>query len=122
MAVEALANLNGKQMPLSEVMVPALDRGFLFGDAVYEVLRIYGGRPWLLDDHMKRLARSLDAIRIGGVDLKRLQARMLATIAAGPFSEAMAYIQITRGAGTGRSHVFPANATPLELLWVEAFG
>ena len=47
-------------MPLSEAKVPALDRGFLFGDAIYEVLRVYGGRPWLEDEHFARLARSLE--------------------------------------------------------------
>ena len=62
--MESIANLNGKQMPLAEVMIPALDRGFLFGDAVYEVLRVYRGRPWLVEEHFERLARSLGAIRI----------------------------------------------------------
>src|SRR5262245_26356760 len=104
--MQPLANLNGKQMPLSEVMIPVMDRGFLFGDAVYEVLRIYQGKPWLLREHMERLAHSLDAIRIRSVDLKRLEARMLQTIAAGPFREAIAYIQITRGSGPYRTHAF----------------
>jgi D-alanine transaminase len=119
--VEAIANLNGKQMPLSAVMIPAMDRGFLFGDAVYEVLRVYGGRPFLLAEHMQRLARSLDAIRIGGVDLDRLRRRVLETIAAGPFREAIVYIQVTRGSGTGRSHAFPPQAAPLEFLYVQEF-
>ncbi len=119
--MEALANLNGKQMPLSEVMIPALDRGFLFGDAVYEVLRVYGGRPFLMAEHMQRLARSLDSIRITGVDLDRLRQRVMQTIAAGPFREAIVYIQITRGCGSGRSHTFPAQTTPLELLYVQEF-
>jgi D-alanine transaminase len=118
--LEPLANLNGRQIPLAEVMVPALDRGFLFGDAVYEVLRVYHGKPWLLEDHLQRLARSLEAIRIQGVDIARLRRRMLDTIAAGPFGEAIVYIQITRGVGP-RSHPFPAKATPLELLWVQEF-
>ena len=52
--MEAIANLNGKQMPLAEVTIPALDRGFLFGDAVYEVLRVYRGRPWLLEERKAR--------------------------------------------------------------------
>src|SRR5437870_5404528 len=124
--MQALANLNGQQMPLAEVMIPALDRGFLFGDAVYEVLRVYRGRPWLLEKHFQRLARSLDAIRIvvaspsssaggdaEGVDLNRLRQRMLDTIAAGPFLEAIVYIQITRGVAP-RTHVFPADIPPLE--------
>ena len=55
---------------------------------VYEVLRVYRGKPWLEDEHFDRLARSLAAIRIGGVDLDRLRRRMHETIAAGGFREA----------------------------------
>jgi D-alanine transaminase len=116
----ALANLNGQLMPLEEARVPALDRGFLFGDAVYEVLRVYGGRPWLADEHFARLGRSLDAVRIRGVDLERLRRRMLETIAAGSFREATAYLQVTRGAAP-RKHPFPANVMPLEFLYVQEF-
>jgi D-alanine transaminase len=118
--LETLANLNGQPMPLSEVMIPALDRGFLLGDAIYEVLRIYQGQPWLLEEHWQRLARSLEAIRIHGVDLDRLRRRMLETIAAGPFKEATAYIQVTRGVAP-RAHAFPARSTPLEFLYVKEF-
>ena len=118
--MEPLANLNGDIMPLAEVKIPALDRGFLFGDAVYEVLRVYQGRPWLADEHFERLARSLQAIRIQGVDVARLRRRMQETITAGRFQEAIVYIQITRGAAP-RSHPFPAQATPLELLYVQEF-
>jgi D-alanine transaminase len=118
---EALANLNGETLPLAEVKIPALDRGFLFGDAVYEVLRVYQGRPWLCDEHFRRLARSLEAIRIPGVDCERLRRRMVETIAAGPFLEATAYIQVTRGAAPRRAHPFPAAAMPLEFLYVDEF-
>src|SRR5437868_12383555 len=93
----SLANVNGEMMPLADVKVSAMDRGFLFGDAVYEVLRVYEGKPWLMDEHVRRLARSLDAIRIRGVDLAQLGRRVHETIAAGPFREAIVYIQITRG-------------------------
>ncbi len=119
--MQVLANLNGRQMPLSEVMIPALDRGFLFGDAVYEVVRLYRGRAYLLDEHWRRLAHSLEAIRIAGVDLDRLRARLRETIAASGVQEGTAYIQITRGAGANRRHPFPAGATPLEFLFVEEF-
>src|SRR5204863_4010027 len=93
-----LANLNGEMMPLEDVKISALDRGFLFGDAVYEVLRVYQGQPWLADEHFQRLARSLEAVRIRGVDVERLRRRASETIAAGSFGEATIYIQITRGA------------------------
>src|SRR5438874_8664672 len=116
--MEALANLNGEMMPLAEAKVPALDRGFLFGDAVYEVLRIYAGRPWLEEEHFRRLAHSLEAIRIAGIDVERLRLRMRETIAAGPFREAIAYLQVTRGAAP-RAHPFPAGAAPLEFLYVQ---
>jgi D-alanine transaminase len=119
--MDPIANLNGEQMPLSEVRVSALDRGFLFGDAIYEVLRVYNGKPWLADEHFARLTRSLNAIRIHGIDVARLRKRMQETIAAGPFKEATVYIQITRGAAP-RSHGFPANAVPLEFLFVQEFG
>jgi D-alanine transaminase len=118
--MDALANVNGQTMPLTEVKISAMDRGFLFGDAVYEVLRVYQGMPWLMDEHMQRLARSLDAIRIKGVDLVRLGRRVSETIAAGPFTEAIVYMQITRGAAP-RAHKFPTGITPLEVLYVQEF-
>jgi D-alanine transaminase len=118
--MEALANLNGEIIPLAEAKVSALDRGFLFGDAVYEVLRVYQGRPWLEEEHFRRLERSLTAIRISGVDLGRLRRRMRETIAAGKFNEAAVYIQITRGAAP-RAHPFPVGTIPLEFLFVQEF-
>src|SRR5262245_66078883 len=93
----ALANLNGEWMPLAEARIPALDRGFLFGDAVYEVLRVYRGQPWLADEHFRRLRHSLEAVRIEGVDVGRLRRRAEETIASGAFQEATVYIQVTRG-------------------------
>lgn len=118
--MRALANVNGETMPLEEARVPVLDRGFMFGDAVYEVLRIYRGRPWLQEAHFTRLAHGLDALGIRGVKLDRLKERLHATIAAGKFQEAVAYIHVTRGAAP-RRHAFPANAVPFELLYVQEF-
>jgi D-alanine transaminase len=118
---QPLAYYQGRIQPLGEVMIPALDRGFLFGDAVYEVLRVYQGKPWLEEEHWQRLERSLAEIRIAGVDLQRLRKRMHETIAAGPFGEAMVYLQITRGAAARRRHAFNAPLTPTELLWVEDY-
>jgi D-alanine transaminase len=115
-----LANLDGQTLPLAEVKVSALDRGFLFGDAVYEVLRVYQGRMWLEDEHFARLARSLEAIRIRGVDVERLRRRVRETIAAGQFLEATAYLQVTRGVAP-RAHAFPAGTKPTEFLYVQEF-
>jgi D-alanine transaminase len=118
--MEPLANINGEQVPLAEAKVPALDRGFLFGDAVYEVLRVYGGKPWLEDDHFRRFERSLTSVRINGVDVPRLRRRMYETIRAGGFREAIVYLQVTRGVAP-RAHPFPAGAAPLEFLFVQEF-
>jgi D-alanine transaminase len=115
-----LANLHGKIMPLEEVTISPLDRGFLFGDAVYEVLRVYRGKPWLEDEHFGRFARSLEEIRISGVDMARMRRRMHETIKAGGFGEAVVYLQVTRGAAP-RKHSFPKDVVPLELLWVQEY-
>src|SRR5262245_29369514 len=110
-----LANLNGDLLSLEDVRISAQDRGFLFGDAVYEVLRVCAGRPWLEAEHWNRLRHSLAAIRIEGVDLERLRRRLHETIAAGPFSEATVYVRVTRGAAP-RRHAFPKGIKPLEFL------
>ena len=115
-----LANLHGKIMPLDDVAISPLDRGFLFGDAVYEVLRIYQGKPWLEQEHFDRFERSLKEIRILGVDMSRMRRRMHETIQAGGFGESMVYLQVTRGAAP-RKHAFPKDIVPLELLWVQEY-
>ena len=60
-----------------------VDRGFLYGDSVYEVLRIYSGKPWLEEGHFRRFEESLRAIRITGIDVSRMRQRMHETIRAG---------------------------------------
>jgi D-alanine transaminase len=118
--METLAHVGGRIVPLKDVTVSAMDRGFLFGDAVYEVMRVYKGRAFLADEHFARLARSLDAIRISGVDIAGLRKRMVETIAAGPFKEAIVYIQVTRGVAP-RAHAFPKDTKPFELLYVQEY-
>ncbi|MER3416971.1 MAG: aminotransferase IV [Gemmataceae bacterium] len=118
--MHGLANINGEIMPLAEARISALDRGFLFGDAVYEVVRVYHGRPWLLDEHLERLRQSLASIRIAGVDLAVLKERALATVRHAGFQEALLYIHITRGAAP-RQHEFPGDVQPLEFLYVQPF-
>lgn len=113
--------LNGVRMPLGEAKVPVLDRGFVFGDGIYEVLRFYRGKPWLEDDHLGRLARSLEEVRITGVDVERFRKQMKELIASGPYSEGIVYIQVTRGVAP-RTHAFPVGVKPTELMWVQETG
>ena len=104
--------LDGEFVPEGEARVSVNDRGFLFGDGVYEVIRVYGGRPYLLDPHMDRLRRGLRALRIDFDDLDAVEK------AAGRLLEANAvdghgtiYIQVTRGTAP-RRHAFPDPGTP----------
>lgn len=119
--MRAMASINGQCVPLAEARVPALDRGFLFGDAVYEVIRVYRGKPFLFDEHLARLRRSLEAIRLPYTDLEGLRLRVLRMISEYGFQEAVIYIHLTRGADHSRHHAFPERASPLEFFYVEEF-
>jgi D-alanine transaminase len=110
-----IAYFNGQFLPKEEIKISPDDRGFLFADGVYEVIRAYGGKLFKMDEHLKRLARSLREIRIDYPALPELAAigEKLITInnlAAGEF--ATLYIQITRGAATSRKHPFPDEPIP----------
>ena len=107
----AWACLNGEFMPAEEAKISVWDRGFVFGDAVYEVCRIYQGRNWLEDEHFDRLARSLGELEINGVDIAALRQRTLATIKQSNILEGTVYIQITRGVAP-RAHAFPDPPVP----------
>lgn len=113
--------LNGRQVPLAEANVSVLDRGFLFGDGIYEVLRIYAGKPWLEEAHFSRLERSLKEMRFVGVDVDRLRKQMYEGLTAGKFREAVVYMQITRGPAP-RAHAIPATTRPTELMWFNEIG
>lgn len=116
-----LACLNGEFLPPDEAKVSIWDRGFLFGDAVYEVFRLYQGRPWLEKEHTDRLGRSLDAIRISGVDLAAVMGRVRETIARSEIREGTVYVQITRGVAP-RKHSFPdPPVPPTELIVVRPY-
>ena len=77
--MQSLACLNGEIMPVDEAKVPIWDRGFLFGDSVYEVFRLYEGRCWLEDLHHARLKRSLAELEFPHVDLDVLMERVQRT-------------------------------------------
>jgi D-alanine transaminase len=121
MPSRTLACLNGDTMPADEARVPIWDRGFLFGDAVYEVYRLYQGRCWLEDEHTARLRRSLCELDFPAIDLGRLRRRIADTIAASEVDEGTVYVQITRGVAP-RAHAFPAPGTqPTELIVVKPY-
>lgn len=112
--------LNGVFSPLNEAKVSVMDRGFIFGDGVYEVVPVYAGQPFRFAQHMARLDRSLRELRIPNPmtpdQWQSLVGELLARFAAStgvPSSQGdqLIYIQITRGVAM-RDHVMPANLTP----------
>ncbi|MGH6636728.1 MAG: D-amino acid aminotransferase [Gammaproteobacteria bacterium] len=109
----SLVYLNGAFLPLQEACIPVMDRGFIFGDAVYEVIPVYSGRPFRLDQHVLRLENSLAAVRIEA-PFPREQWRSLIAkiIAENGGGDQSLYIQLSRGVSE-RDHVpaAPPKAT-----------
>ncbi len=104
--------LNGEFLPLEEARVPVLDRGFIFGDGIYEVVPSYGGRLFRWPQHLARLKRSLAAIRIANPhDDAAWTALVNRLIGLHPWADQFVYLQVTRGVAR-RDHAFPAQATP----------
>ena len=113
--------LNGHFMPLAEARVPVLDRGFLFGDGVYEVIPAYDRKPLRLHAHLDRLERSLAGIRLANplsrADWEGIFAHLLRSHEAA--NQAL-YLQVTRGAPDGRDHRFPENTSPTVFVMTKA--
>ena len=96
--------------PLAEVAISPLDRGFLFGDGVYEVIPVYAGQPLRLDLHLGRFARSLAAIRLPAPMSDAALSDVISTlIAANGGGDQSVYLQASRNGDTGRDHRFPAQ-------------
>jgi D-alanine transaminase len=104
--------LNGKLLPLEEAKVPVLDRGFIFGDGVYELVPVYSRVPFRLDEHLTRLERSLGETGIRN-PYSRAQWRehIFKLIDAQPFEDQGIYFQVTRGVAK-RDHAFPKDVEP----------
>jgi len=109
---DSLCHLNGEFTSLSQAKVSVLDRGFIFGDGVYEIIPVYARRLLRFDEHMARLARSLSKVRIvnphASVDWLALGRRLIAAQAA---DDQLLYIQVTRGVAL-RDHVMPPDIAP----------
>lgn len=112
----SLVFLNGSFMPIEEARVPVLDRGFIFGDGVYELVPVYSRVPFRMDEHLARLERSLAAVRIRN-PYSRAEWRdiILQLVAKQPFEDQGIYFQVTRGVAK-RDHAFPKDATPTVFL------
>ena len=108
--------LNGRFSPLEEISISPDDRGFLFGDGVYEVIRAYHGVPAFWADHFARLARSAKEIQLPfALEYVEFQDILFTGLQQSGYAEGKIYIQITRGVAP-REHVFPAKEKPTVFL------
>ena len=104
--------LNGKFLPIEQAMVPVLDRGFIFGDGVYELIPVYSRAPFRMEDHLTRLERSLAAVRIKNPYAReKWREIILQLVAQQPWEDQAVYFQVTRGVAK-RDHAFPAGVEP----------
>ena len=104
--------LNGKFLPIEEAAVPVLDRGFIFGDGVYEMIPVYSRHAFRLQEHIRRLEQSLAALRIENPhSAHEWEALLLALIEKNAGEDQSLYLQVTRGPAP-RDHAFPQTSVP----------
>ena len=104
--------LNGSFVPLPDARVSVLDRGFIFGDGVYELVPVYAREPFRLPHHLARLQRSLDGIGLSNPHTNaQWEAILRDLVARQPFADQGVYFQVTRGAAK-RDHTFPQGVPP----------
>jgi len=109
---EAIVYLNGAFLPMREAKIPVLDRGFIFGDGVYEVIPVYGREPFRMRHHLARLSHSCDGIGLANPHADAEWERLLRELVARqPFDDQAVYLQVTRGVAK-RDHAFPKDASP----------
>jgi D-alanine transaminase len=110
--------INGEVMPLAEAKVGVEDRGYQFADGVYEVIRLYDGRPFTLREHLERLERSAAGINMTlPMSAAALSKEILQFVPRTKVREGKVYLQATRGCAA-RNHVFPKNCKPNVLFYV----
>ena len=103
----SIVYLNGRYIPIEEAHVSVLDRGFIYGDGVYELIPVYRRQPYRMAQHLQRLQHSLDGIRLANPHTAaEWEAIVAGLIAKQPFDDQGVYFQVTRGAAK-RDHTFP---------------
>lgn len=108
--------LNGEFLPIEEARIPVLDRGFIFGDGVYELIPVYSRRPFRIEEHLARLQHSLDGIRLPNPHTPDEWRELIDTlIAQQSFDDQSVYLHITRGVAK-RDHAFPPGITPTVMM------
>jgi len=109
---DQIVYLNGKFVPISQAHVSVLDRGFIYGDGVYELVPVYAREPFRLPHHLARLQRSLDGIGLANPHTNaQWEAIIRDLVARQPFDDQGVYFQVTRGVAK-RDHSFPKGVAP----------
>jgi D-alanine transaminase len=104
--------LNGKFLPIEQATVSVLDRGFIFGDGVYELIPVYSRKPFRLNEHLSRLQHSLDGIRLLNPHTEKQWTDLVKhIIELNQYDDQYLYLHITRGVAQ-RDHTFPHGVTP----------
>jgi D-alanine transaminase len=112
MTTSPIVYLNGDFVPQDEAKVSVLDRGFIYGDGVYEVVPVYARQPFRLAQHLARLQRSMDGIRLRNpMSDQEWERTILDLVARQPFADQAVYFQVTRGVAK-RDHAFPKDVAP----------
>src|SRR5687768_16542916 len=110
--------LNGEVLPMSEARIGVEDRGYQFADGVYEVIRLYDGRPFTLREHLERLERSAADVSIKlATSASQLKSEIERFLPRAGVRDGMVYLQVTRGCAP-RNHVFPEQCKPMVLFYV----
>ncbi|MDP1735692.1 MAG: D-amino acid aminotransferase [Sulfuritalea sp.] len=113
--------LNGQWLAPQDAHVSVMDRGFLFGDGVYEVIPVYSRQPFRLEQHLGRLQKSLDGIQLANpYSLDEWIGFVTQLAGEAEWEDQSLYIQVTRGPMAVRNHAFPKDVTPTALLLAEA--
>jgi D-alanine transaminase len=103
--------LNGQFLPIEDAKISVLDRGFIYGDGVYELIPVYCRQPFRMPHHLRRLQHSLDGIRLANPHTDgEWEALVRELIGKQPFDDQAVYFQVTRGVAK-RDHAFPKDAT-----------
>ena len=112
--------LNGQFLPMEEARIPVLDRGFIFGDGVYEVIPVYSRHPFRLPGHLERLQASLDGIRLPNPHSPSEWSHLIARlIELNEPRDQSVYLQVTRGVAK-RDHAFPIGVSPTVFMMSNA--
>ncbi|MGS1010850.1 D-amino-acid transaminase [Achromobacter anxifer] len=117
--MSSIFHINGSLVPAEQAVIPALDRGFLFGDGVYEVIAVIDGLLLEFERHAARLARSLAEVGIRNpLPRDTLLARCRELVLRNGLREGSVYVQVTRGTDSKRDFAFPADVEPTVMMYV----